>query len=483
MFTALFYSFSKKPNSTKRPASSNVGIPVAIELKAPTDIMNPEITISGATGITNPYQWNYCYIQEFSRYYFISNWTWTPALWTASMHVDVLATYKAEIAVSSQYVLRAASEFDTYIEDTEYPTTNVFTIGSNSVNTGRNMTFQYQNGTFIVGIISKDAVFGSVQYYMMTGAAFATLRSRMFNDISWAGTVSDVSADLLKTIVNPFDYIVSVKWFPIPYSYLITLIAGGAVTDISFGYWTVSGLSNVYRWGHAALSVIQYAWEVPKSAFGTHPQAARGEYLNMSNYAEYTMNLAPYGTLKLPTALRVMGCVCKENIDLITGKSVLKFYIGDLGNNETVNCMLTVEAEMAVNIQIAQVRSDALWNAGTSLADAIVDKFVPDGKIKNIASGITGAAREQSVTIKTGGTNGGFEALAQFGGFNAALCHSFQSIADEYNAHLGRPLCKIRSISALSGYILCSDAEISITGTDSEAEQIINYLNTGFYYE
>ncbi len=483
MFTALFYSFSKKPNSTKRPAASNVGIPVAIELKAPTDIMNPEITISGATGITTPYQWNYCYIQEFSRYYFISNWTWTPALWTASMHVDVLATYKAEIAVSSQYVLRAAAEFDTYIEDTEYPKTHVFTTGSTLVTTGRNMTFQYQQGTFIVGVISKDATFGSVQYYMMTGSAFASLRQKMFNNISWAGSITDVSADLLKTIVNPYDYIVSVKWFPVPYSYLITQIAGNAVTEISFGYWHVTGLSDVYRWGPAALPIIQYAWEMPKSAFGTHPQASRGDYLNMSNFAEYTLNLAPYGTIKLPAALRIMGCVCRENIDLITGKSVLKFYIGDLGDYETTICMLTVETELAVNIQIAQVRSDALWNAGSSLADFIVDKFVPDGKIKNLASGITGAAREQSVTVKTGGSNGGFEALSQFGGFNADLCHVFQNIADEYNAHLGRPLCKIRSISALSGYILCSDAEIAITGTDNEAEQIINYLNTGFYYE
>lgn len=483
MFTALFYSFSKKPNSTKRPAASNVGIPVAIELKAPTDIMNPEITISGATGITNPYQWNYCYIQEFSRYYFISHWTWTPALWTASMHVDVLATYKAEIATSSQYVLRAAAEFDAYIEDTEYPRTNIYTTGSNSVNTSRNMTFQYAQGTFIVGIISKDGVFGGVQYYMLTGSAFAVLRQNMFNSISWAGTISDVSADLLKTLVNPYDYIVSVKWFPVPYAYLTSQIAGTAVTTIAFGYWEISGLSGAYRLGNNALPIIQFIWEIPQSAFGIHPQAARGEYLNMSNYAEYTLNIAPYGTIKLPTALRIMGCACRENIDLITGKSVLKFYLGDLGDNETTTCMLTVETELAVNIQIAQVRSDALWNAGTSLADSIVDKFVPDGKIKNLASGITGAAREQSVTVKTGGSNGGFEALSQFGGFNADLCHVFQHIADEYNAHLGRPLCKIRSISALSGYILCSDGEISITGTDAEAEQIINYLNTGFYYE
>lgn len=483
MFTALFYSFSKKPNSTKRPAASNVGIPVAIELKAPTDIMNPEITISGATGITNPYQWNYCYIQEFSRYYFISNWTWTPALWTASMHVDVLATYKAEIAVSSQYVLRAASESDGFIEDTEYPKTHVFTGGSTSITTGRNMTFQYAQGTFIVGIISKDGVFGSVQYYMMTGSAFAVLRQNMFNSISWAGTVSDVSADLLKTLVNPYDYIASVKWFPIPYAFLTSQIAGTVVTTIAFGYWEVTGISGAYRLANNALPLIQFSWQMTTEQFGTHPQAARGEYLNFSTFSEYTLNLAPYGTIKLPAQLRTVGAACRENIDLITGKSVLKFYIGDLEDNDTRICMLTVETELAVSIQIAQVRSDALWNAGSSLADAIVDKFVPDGKIKNLASGITSAAREQSVTIKTGGSNGGFEALSQFGGFNGLLCHVFQHIADEYNAHLGRPLCKIRSISALSGYILCSDADISITGTDAEAEQIINYLNTGFYYE
>jgi hypothetical protein len=397
------------------------------------------------------------------------------------MHVDVLATYKAEIATSSQYVLRAAAAFDTYIEDTEYPKTHTFTIGNETVTTSRNMTYRYSEGTFIVGIISKDAVYGCIQYYMMDGANFATLRSRLFNDINWAGSGTGVSADLLKTLVNPYDYIVSVKWFPVPLSHLRSWVAADAKTQIDVGYWTMENVT-AYAWNNITLPLIQFGWNIPKSAFGTHPQASRGEYLNYSTFSEYTLNIAPYGTIKLPSMLRINGCKCLEDIDLITGKSLLKFFFGTT-DNETPICRLTVETEMAVDIQIAQVRSDALWNAGSSLADFIVDKFVPDGKIKNLASGITGAAREQTVTVKTGGSNGGFEALSQFGGFNATLCHVFQHVADEYNAHLGRPLCKTRTISSLSGYILCCDGEISITGTDSEAEQIINYLNTGFYYE
>ena len=482
MFTATFYSFGKKPNSTARPPASNTGVPVQIELKAPTDIMNPEIMISAATGITTPYQWNYCFIPQFNRYYFVSNWTWTAAIWTASMHVDVLATYKAEIATSSQYVLRSASEFDGYIEDTEYPTKNVYTLYQDSITTNRNMTYQYQNGTFIVGIISREATFGSVAYYMMSGTAFGTLRNKMFSDISWAGSVTDVSADLLKTMVNPYDYIVSVKWFPIPMSYLMSFIAGTAVTQISIGYWVLDNLSGVYRWANNALPVIQFNFTAEASKFGNHPQIARGAYLNFNNYSDYTMNIAPYGTIKIPSSLRIAGFTARENIDLITGKSCLKFYMGAFDDESSI-CMLTVETELAVNIQIAQVRSDALLNAGSSLAEAVIDKFMPDGKIKNIASGITGAVREQTVTVKTGGTNGGFESLIQFGGFNATLSCVYQHVTDEYNTHLGRPLCKTRTINALSGYIVCADAEISIVGTDREAEQIVNYMNTGFYYE
>ena len=40
-----------------------------------------------------------------------------------------------------------------------------------------------------------------------------------------------------------------------------------------------------------------------------------------------------------------------------------------------------------------------------------------------------------------------------------------------------------QTISSLPGYIKCENADISITGTDSECEKIKSFMNGGFFYE
>ena len=54
---------------------------------------------------------------------------------------------------------------------------------------------------------------------------------------------------------------------------------------------------------------------------------------------------------------------------------------------------------------------------------------------------------------------------------------------DDDNTHNGRPLCDVRTISTLSGYMLIQDGDVTITGTSAEDSLIRSYLETGFYYE
>ena len=54
---------------------------------------------------------------------------------------------------------------------------------------------------------------------------------------------------------------------------------------------------------------------------------------------------------------------------------------------------------------------------------------------------------------------------------------------DENLTEAGRPLCKVKQINTLSGYILCQLADAQIPGTADEAVKINGYLNGGFFYE
>jgi hypothetical protein len=58
--------------------------------------------------------------------------------------------------------------------------------------------------------------------------------------------------------------------------------------------------------------------------------------------------------------------------------------------------------------------------------------------------------------------------------------HTF---ADSHVSEFGRPLYKVRTISALSGYVKCGDGDISLPAFPEESNAVSEFLKEGFYYE
>lgn len=68
------------------------------KLREESSIVNPSILIQ----IDNPSKYNYAYIPEFNRYYFITDMTSVRTnIWELSMHVDVLMSFKDSIKSTS----------------------------------------------------------------------------------------------------------------------------------------------------------------------------------------------------------------------------------------------------------------------------------------------------------------------------------------------------------------------------------------------
>lgn len=88
-------------------------------LREGTDIINPVITVQ----LDTEPKYNYMFINDFHRWYFINNWTYyNNKLFTLSAHVDVLYTYSDRILYSPCIVSKTSkiSNSNLYIDDGSY---------------------------------------------------------------------------------------------------------------------------------------------------------------------------------------------------------------------------------------------------------------------------------------------------------------------------------------------------------------------------
>ena len=457
-----FYRFGKRINSTLQPSGSGNGYDCI--LKDGCSAINPVIQLKLGQS-ENPTGYNYCYISDFMRYYFISDWYWENRCWNAVLRVDVMASWKSSIGSYSAYVLRSASSYDGDIMDMYYPALAEVTELKNDATQDPGWTKTVGSGIFVIGVMGKSAGQngGAVTYYAVNSSAMQTLCNYML-DISHFGGLDEISDDLLKCIFNPLQYIVSCMWYP------FSLTTGSATIHV--GWWDVSvtGASEL----SSAVYTRNISFTVPK-----HPQQSRGNYLNMPPFSSYFIDAGPWGVIPINNidVLDETSLNCWMNVDLYTGTGRLSIVTKDV-----VAISEDHVAQIGVPIQLGQnvLNQGALANAPGGAVNAIQSALT--GNVSGLLGGgvqaIMSAAEVSQSVPSTVGSNGSFA-------FNTAFCiiGRFLKVANEDLSSRGRPLCQAKTISSLSGYIECADADPAIDCTDGELSQIVSYMNSGFYYE
>lgn len=464
-FTVDLYSFSKRENSTKQPGAASASFQCI--LKDSSGLVSPVIALDLGRSFS-PASYNYAYIPTFGRYYFIAEWTYNNALWEARMVCDVLATYKAQIGSSSLYVLRAASAYDGNVIDNLYPMKAIPTHAVTSFSTPWHgmidTSGSIAGGAFIVGIVSERPTHGSITYYALNMTQMSMLAiwlSANFVSESNGFDTNDATISLQKSIIDPFDYIKSCTWIP----YAVTTANYESIYVLNFS----TGV-NGYRFDRGATGVIHNSITVGN--LPRHPQAAqRGSYLNISPYTEAEVFIPPFGLITLDTRILASSpsITLDYRIDCFNGSGTLSIEIG----GTTVN---RVQAQLGVPIQLSQIRQDIIGGV-TSMMGVSANAAL--GNVMGAAAGIGSAVQAIAPKANTIGGAGGW---ADLGGAPGVVQH-FYPVTDDDPDHAGRPLMAVRQISSLSGYIICQDGDVSISGTQTEAETIRSYLEGGFYYE
>lgn len=472
-------------------------------------ILNPEIEVLDSMSF-NPSGYTHMYIPAFGRTYWITEAKFMNRKWFVSGKVDVLITYKNWILNSSHFVLRSSSEFDTKITDDlvyrKCETKMSVSVGNTGLGSPTDVG---SGGSFVVGVVGNDSSAGMVTYYVLTPDGMSELRNFMlsmseddiYHDWETAGQEEEepetgtgsgsgsgsaaatveaesakITAGAVKALLNPFQYIVSCVWFP------FTVPAGGGIASIKFGFWDsqIMGAKLGTNYVHVVTGLIL---AVPKrDDDATRP----GDYVRYSPFTNLTVLCPPFESAQIAPEDAGSAVAIQVFVDVITGVGVLKVHGGgsDIVSGSKVLAQRT--AQIGVSMQIAQITTDYIGSFGStqgllkgafSLGSEIGSKIATAlGKTPAIEPGILNGAAS-SVTIS--GAASGFSGLALAG--QAFLILRYTDITEADNDHVGKPLCKIKTLRSLSGYCLCRDGEVSAPATDEELREIENFLTSGFF--
>lgn len=488
MFNVTFYSFSKKLNSTARPTGA--GTTYACKAKGPFDKLSPVLELQIALSTIPTFN----YASFDGRFYRVTAWTNDGPLWACSLQIDALATWKTSIGAQSIYVFRSATSYDGDIVDTLYPPIakyrrfrvtlpRMWTLDAASALAAQG------TGLFVLGIAGE----GQTRFYGFTATNLDTFLSNLFSPTYYNEVLGEFGATEYpeaKVAVNPLQYVSSIRFFPCGFGVPGTawaLHVTGSVSSIPVGPVAVAGVANIFTAVGAYPDQTSYNstyFDVDIS--GTdfrHPQAdERGDFLQLNPFTSYEAVIPPWGIVQIDSAdlLEADYLRVRITVDIRSGSGVLTLSALH-GTREVVLCRST--AQVGIECPLSQVVTPGastlsiVGGVASTLLSAVSGNVVGavSGLHNTIGSAVSGSIPHLSVV----GSQGSGAAMA--GDPHLSVTHRY--LAPDDLAGRGRPLCQVRRIDTIPGYIMGDPDEISLACTPSELSTIRAAVAGGFFYE
>lgn len=199
----IFYNHSKRSNSTKLPSG---GANINCILKDDCSLISPILELKSET---RP-NYNYAFISDFGRYYYVDDWIYYRGIWTCSLSVDVLTSWRTNILNTTAFVEYSSTNYSLDYTDTRVMATQEKEVFVKE--TPIELSIFSPIGCYILSIVSIDAngYNGACAVYALTQSQLAqfsaTITSQSFLDGIWEG--------IKNAFNNPFDAIVSCRWIP-----------------------------------------------------------------------------------------------------------------------------------------------------------------------------------------------------------------------------------------------------------------------------
>lgn len=458
------YRVKKAINTTWRPANYEDGTRVDGYIIHPCSIIKPIFKLSYPQGQeTQYYTYNFAYVPIFKRWYWVKDVVFQDGLMEFHLEVDVLASYRADIAERNFYIVRTSNGSSPELVDRLYPATPLPTRSSVFSDKSFWEAGSSTSGWYVLGIVGSE---GTSQYYAMNVSQFVNFGKAVFSGIDWMGDKADfqdISEDIIKSVVNPAQYITSVIRLP----FYIDAVEGQLETEIPLGWWKVK--AQAYR-------VVNYTKYISTSLKpADHPQLARGTYLNCFPYRRVKVYVPPFGCIEV-NASKIRqdeNVTIAVEVDVRTGACNVKILTASF------NYMLAnFQGNVGTSIAISDIQNNVLGALASGVM-GVASVFA--GNMIGAMEGLSGMIQEGIIqdvnTLSTQSSSVGVDD-------KAAIYTDCYEIAQEDNPDNGRPYMKNGSMHELGeGFYIVENGNIPIAGaTEEETAKVKDFLERGMYY-
>lgn len=464
-------TFAKLENSTAQPTTTGWA-EYTVNLKGGTDLINPTVTLNISTATLDGYN----YATMMGNYYFIRGKNNIRGdLNEVELKLDSMATFKSTIGAASLYVLRSASAANGNIRDTYYP------LKANSTRThgvqlpvpvgGHETSIpgDYSTGVIVLNIAGTGTAGGSTLIELLP-ADFASLVSELYTDIN-GFQLSDMISKVVQAFGgNPQQLINSAMWFPFPFD------ADGGVVSVQIGSWTSATITGGII-TDPVLGLPDVTFSLPK-----HPLAAtRGGYLNLSPYTQYELGFPGCGVCSLDTGKlqAETGITIKRYMDAFSGQLFIKVLADTSGQ-----MIAYMNGQVGIPISLRGANNaNSLIGGVLATTGAVVGAAITGGAstlMGAISAGVGTALEAVGGTPVSSSMGAGFAGITDERIWLDTICYD---VTDADNTHNGRPLCEVRTISTLSGYVKVAEGDVAIPAPLPIQQEVKAFLEGGFFYE
>lgn len=466
--TVYFGKISKRRNSTLQPTVS-VGFDVL--LKSDTSIDYPTFLLSGSS-------FDYNYAKWSDRYYFVENIkSVRNGQWEVSCTLDPLATYKAEILASTQFVSYSSLSGGTWLPDSRIPILNHPTVSRSSAAA----SYFGGNGAYIFSYVGDhgcelvsltpgmlNSLLGELTNWsdgldddFMSGASFGSVEDAiesLTNVMSRSGAIGNAWENAPSCIRSciwvPFDVYAAQHGSP------VTIWLGAFETQVVAPVMSSEPVTGTIT--------VNIPWQTSD----WRRVACEDIYLYIPLVGSINIpseNIAHSSSLSIKYAYTVTdGCITFE---VLAGTEV----VGTYGASCSASIPIGINQQSGANQIINSLSAGLQKMSSASLLGVAAG-------VAGTAYDVTNKAFSRNLTT-VGGIGGGAGAGLDRTVYCTSVYHPTAVAPADMQVTMGLPTMKPMSLSTLTGYCQCANAHVAAPAESKILDMIDAYLNTGFYIE